>query len=381
MIVAGDFHLGLTSDSVLVDGVPSRIVDTKTRLMEAMQIAAEEPDKTLAIAGDLFHRYALEPMTVEAVLQAFHFANKLGIKVYLIPGNHDCDVRWSATVLAKEMRRTDLITISKPTYVLKIGIFLPHMPRSIEIPFLKKEKSYGTYITHILEGEKKKLLLIGHAHVNGAANAFGFDIRGSGTAMEFNPKQFPAAFSLAIFGHIHCHQIIHSGRGYDIVYTGPAIATNFGEVDVPNGCIRVDPKIGKWEFVRYASKVHEYKHIKINLTDRKGLPSFDEEKIKSTVGGKLLKITVFAKSAFHVDEAGIKKVFNKYATVMRMEYKIESSRTPTTVEGKKQEILLGSLDHMTLLKDFIRKTEGPSKEVKDRAVEVGREVVSECLGG
>jgi len=347
--------------------------------MEAMWLASQEPDKTLVIAGDLFHRYALEPVTVEAALSAFHHARKLGIIIYLIPGNHDCDVRWSATVLAKEMRRTDLITITKPTYVPKVGVFLPHMPRSLEIPFLKKEKSYGAYITRILEGEKKKLLLIGHAHVDKAVNSFGMSFKGSGTAMVFNPKQFPSAFSLAIFGHIHCHQVIHSGKGYDIVYTGPATATNFGETEVPNGCIRVDPRTGQWVFVNYKSPVHEYKHVKINLLDRKGLPSFDEEKIKSTVGGKLLKITVFAKSAFHVDEAGIKKVFNKYATVMRMEYKIQSVRTPTTVGGKKQEILPESLDHMSLLKEYIRKVEGPSKEIKDRAVEIGREVVSECL--
>jgi DNA repair exonuclease SbcCD nuclease subunit len=387
MIAAGDFHLGLISDSVLVDGIPSRLADTKIRLMEAMDLAAGEEDKTLVIVGDLFHRVLLDPMTVEAVLQAFHYAEQLSLRVIVIPGNHDCDVKWSATTLTKEIRRSNLITIHEPELVIRqkqeLGFFLPHMPRSREMSFLKKHGSYKKYLdTLVLMSRLKKHVLFGHAHVRGATNAYGVDISGygSGTAMEFVPKEFPSYFSVVILGHIHRHQVIHSGKGYDIIFTGPAVATNFGEADLETGCVRLNLKnhIHEWEFVPYKSKVHEYKHVKINLLERKGVPNLDEEKIKRTLSGKLLKITVFARSAFQVDEAGLKSVFNKYATVMRMEYKIESQRS-ASVRGEqgKETVPIDSLNHMNLFKTFVKKADA-SVEVKERALEVGREVIKEC---
>ena len=385
MIVAGDFHLGLTSDSVPVDGVPSRLVDTKIRLMEAIDLASEESDKTLIIVGDLFHRVALDPMTVEAVLQAFHYADEKLVRVFVIPGNHDCDVKWSATTLAKEIQQPNIITIHDPELVVKndkeIGFFLPHMPRSREMRFLSTRGSYKKFMEDTIRKFdpsvlRKKHVLFGHAHVKGATNALGLEVSGSGTAMDFVPKEFPTFFSVVILGHIHRHQVIPSGRGYDILYVGPAVTTNFGEVEVEKGCIRLNSKSHDWKFVSYKSKVHEYKHVKINLMERKGLPNLDEEKIKRTLSGKLLKVTVFARSAFQVDEAGLKKVFNKYATVMRMEYKIESERS-AVIKSSKGVMPIESLNHMNLLRSFVKKAEA-SVEVKDRAIEIGREVVKEC---
>jgi DNA repair exonuclease SbcCD nuclease subunit len=389
LVVAGDFHLGLTSDSVLVDGIPSRLSDTRVRLREAIELASNDEDRTLIIVGDLFNKVLLDPMTVEAAMDCFHYAEEKLTRIFLIPGNHDCDVKWRATTLAKEFRHASLTAVHEPELLVKnnkeIGFFLPHMPRSREMDFLSVRGSYKKFMEDAVKKFspsvlRKKHALFGHAHMKGATNAAGFDISGygSGTAMDFVPKEFPSFFSVVILGHVHRHQVISTNKGYDVLYTGPAITTNFSEAEIEKGCIKLNSKTHEWKFIPYKSKVHEYRHVKINLVDRKGLPNLDEEKIKRTLSGKLLKITVFARSAFQVDEAGLKKVFNKYATVMRMEYKIESSRSAVVKEGK-GVIPIESLNHTSLLRSFVKKSDAAS-EIKDRALEIGKEVINECCG-
>jgi DNA repair exonuclease SbcCD nuclease subunit len=380
MIIAGDFHLGLTSDSILVDGIPSRLVDAKTRLIEVVR-AAEGDDGILIIPGDLFHKVWLDPMTVDAALQAFYEAGKRKIDVYLLPGNHDCDVRWSATILAKGLRKENIIEVDSPRYIKGVGFFLPHMPRSKEIEFLKKEKSYKEFfLNSCFTGGRvggKIAPLFSHAHVKGATNSYGFDVGAGGMAMEFVPKEFPSFFSVAVFSHIHRHQVIPTGKDYNVVYTGPAITTRFDESTVEKGYIKLDAKTSDWKFVPYTSKVQEYRHVKINLLERKGVINLDEERIKKTLSGNLLKITIFARSAFQVDESGLRKIFNKYATVMRVEYKIERLADKEEGTKGKKTISLDSLNHMSLFKSFVRKSNS-SYEVKDRAIEIGREIIKEC---
>jgi DNA repair exonuclease SbcCD nuclease subunit len=382
MIVTADFHLGLTSDSVATGplGIASKIVDTQTRLLEAIQVASKEADKTLVIPGDLFNKYILDPLSVEVALRAFKFARKEDVEVYILPGNHDCDARWSSTVLAKEMGQKNIHVIDSPDFVSGVGIFLPHLPRSKEIAFLKKEGSYRKFFANLMKGVEGRHVLFSHAHVRGATNAQGFEVGESGTAMVFNPKEFPSRWiSIAVLGHIHRHQELKGSWGYPIVYTGPVITTNFGEADVPKGFVRVDSSSGKWSFHEFTSQVREYRHVKINLVGRQKMPELDDAKVKAVAEGKLLKVTIFAKSAFQVDEIGIKKVFNKYGEVLRMEYKIDRSEPSPKVDAPKGTSLYasGSVNHTSLLKQYVSKADAP-KEIKDLAVKIGKEVIEEC---
>ena len=51
MILSADLHLGLTSDSVLVEGLPSKVVWTQERLEYLIEMASEDPLFILYTSG------------------------------------------------------------------------------------------------------------------------------------------------------------------------------------------------------------------------------------------------------------------------------------------------------------------------------------------
>lgn len=375
MIVTADWHLGLTSDSIYKDGLPSKLTDTLKLAGEMIRVAAKEKDRTLVIAGDLFDSTNPKSYVVAELFKKFREAQKLHVKVYLLPGNHDCGIQWSSLILAEGANYPNVTVITAPTSLEGID-FLPHLPKVAEEPFLRDFESYGAFF----RGTKSKIL-IGHAHKEGSVTSSEAEIE-AGNAIVYDPREFPSTYSLVILGHIHQHQelpIIVGKKKYSIVYPGSPIMCNFGEVRSTKGYLRVGMLGGEfwtdWEFIPFKSKVHEYKQIKLDLLHKDTL-DLSPEKIKRIAKGKMLKIVVYARDSLQVEEAKIRKAFNEFGRVFRFEYAVQH-KDRERLEA--EEIIFTGLSHVDLLQEYLKGKTDLTIEEKRRAMRIGEGIIAKCF--
>lgn len=372
MIVTADLHLGLSSDSFTTDGLPSKFTDTLELLREMVQAASKEKDKLLVIAGDLFDTSHPKAYVIAGVFEAFGYAQKLEVQIVVLPGNHDCDVRWHALVVAEKANFPNVKVVTAPNTIGRIS-YLPHMPAAVEDSFLKIHGSYGEFFK-----KNKGDILIGHAHTGGAINSSEVEIE-AGNALEFNPKKFPP-FDLVLLGHVHKHQVIKAivrKKQYGIVYPGSPVMCNFGEVNDEKGYLAVNPYTADWKFVEFETEVHEYKQIKLDLLSKDEL-DLDPTKIKKAAEGKLLKIIVYARDSLQIEEAKIRKAFNEFGKVVRFEYVVVSPERGSSLQ--EEEVVFSGLDHVDLLAQYLMmRGDRLTREERLLAMKLGKEVIAECL--
>ncbi len=382
MIITADLHLGLVTDSIIDEsGLPSKFLDTLLLFSEMIAVATKHKDKSLIIAGDLFDSLSLKPYIIEGLFSCFKEANNVGVKIYIIPGNHDCDARWTALVIARSANYGNVIVHTMPKLAEEFadGIkvdFLPHMPTNVEQRFLEEFKTFGKFF----KGSKSNIL-ISHANKSGAVNASEVEME-AGNAIEFNPAEFPSTYDFVFLGHIHKHQeiaVTSRGNSYLIIYPGAPPMCDFGESTLVKGYIEVEKQSGsvQQKFVPFKSRIHEYKQIKLNLISKDSL-DLSAEKIKKAVLGKLLKITVYARDSLQIEEAKIRRAFNEFGKVVRFEYIIQG-RSQGDLESENEEAILGGLNHTALLKAYLKDRSELDRDSRALSLKIGTEVINSCL--
>ena len=370
MIITADVHLGLSSDSVQTEsGLPSKVEDTKARLIEVIDYAVEEEDDQVVIAGDLFDSVSPKPYIVEVLFDVLHYAKKKGIQITIIPGNHDCDIKWSSTVIPDKASFPNVSVIKVPTtctFEKRKVNFLPHLPKRAEEEFFKMYGSYGAYFK-----KNRGDVLIGHAYPTGAVNSSEREME-AGNAIEFNRKDFPK-YELVVLGHVHKLQVLMQSNSYDIVCPGSIPMCNFGEVSDDKCFMHLDLSTMQYEMISFTAG-QQYKQVKIDLVNKDAL-NLSAKKIKRIAKGKLLKIVVHARDALQVEETEIRKAFDRFGKVVRFEYVIEDRNGST----EEDDVVFSGLDHQALLVEYLKKRGDLSTEVRREAQEIGEEIIVECL--
>lgn len=365
MIICSDPHLGLESDSIDVNGVPSKVEDTKTRIVELIEYS-EKTKQSIIVLGDVFE--SVDPKSYIHSL-FLYLVNSSKQPIYIISGNHDCNIKWTSLLVGKNYESYNLKYYLTPTFIGVEGfnvLFIPHIPRKE----LDKAGGQKGYLEYIKEGTKQTPIdiVMSHALVNRLLNMSDTVAMESNNALLFDDKTWPKS-PLYILGHEHNHQIINRKK-YKIIIPGSIIMNDFSERNDIKGFVEIK-KDKEPKFIEFKSKVHDYKQIKIDLV-KKNTFIIDDKKVK-VIENKLLKVIVNTNDRSKVNELRIREEIKKYnGVVVRFEIVVEKKENELIkVETKK---IFNSISPEKLTKNFIDRQE-VNKEIKQLANKVCRDVI------
>jgi DNA repair exonuclease SbcCD nuclease subunit len=100
-------------------GVNTRLQSICDELVRCSQEVLRQGGDSLVIAGDLFHvRGQIKPSVINVVKGTLEFIGRLGIKTYILAGNHDAEHKDSSDLGSsiKALEGKNVITVSHSTY-------------------------------------------------------------------------------------------------------------------------------------------------------------------------------------------------------------------------------------------------------------------------
>jgi len=348
MLIIADLHLGKTSDSKKDNGIPMQVADTDLVLDEVLAVAVKTK-QTIVVAGDVFNT-GNPPSWVIAIWFAFLTRCKnAGIEVIQIPGNHDGGVDWINLAMIEKADLPNVTVISGIFDRVIDGVkvhFLPHLPLYEQDQIKESHGSVGAFFSERYPDAK---FIIGHGQIRGIkyTNDIFYE---AGDALDINFQLFPNC-ELMVLGHIHQHMIY----GEHVVYPGSLTVTNFGEVDDVKGYISVNADL-TWEFHEVCSAVTPWVHLLIDLVEKPEIDLSDGV-IQDIAEGAILKITVKTDDLMKVNEAMIRKAFNKWGYVSRFETVAVLTTGKVVDTGDAVE----RLSYADLLTNYLKSLDAPKK--------------------
>lgn len=248
-LVSADWHLSnslphakRSADTLVSD----RLRDVQSVLDWVFKAAADR-DIPLIVLGDIFDRRKPDAVTLKAAAKMFRGASQLGLKIYILPGNHDAHDSKGLHYVVETFSAVGLdnIRVMEAGVIEELGdgsLFpVPYMSRSAAIELIREYKKQ----------EIKGGVLLLHDTIVGS------HLSGSYYADEGIPKDELEGFAYVLAGHIHGFQKLTPVKG---VYIGSPYQLNFGEagyepsvgmISMSGGKvafhrIRVPPELCRW---------------------------------------------------------------------------------------------------------------------------------------
>ncbi len=377
MIIIADLHIGKTNDSFLSpDGTASQTLDVRKRL-KTILARAKLTKQQIVVAGDIFNRVNPTTQSIAELFLWLKDCKQSKVKVHLMAGNHDAGVNWSNMVMLEGADLPNVTVTVGPSFVsITEGqgiaactseiLLWPHITLAERE---KAEQGHGTVSKWVAAMYPQAEFIITHGQISmDYENEIFFE---AGDAMKIEPGEFPE-LKLMVLGHVHDYKYSgftnpSSKQIRRWVYPGSLTINNFGEVDDKKGWVEVGLSTSTYayDWYEFPEDVTPWVHIELDLTDKDEL-SLDEERISNLVSGAVVKITVLAKAHGVVDEAYIRKLFNKYGFVSRFETVVEG--VVKTIGPQKQ------LSHKELLENYLKKVDA-TKEQKVLAFGLGSRLI------
>lgn len=378
MIISADVHLGLSSDSVMLENMlPSKVQMTIDRLNYLVDVAAKEIDKSLILAGDI-HDSPNPPAYISSLLlKAFVRAIEKRVSIYVIPGNHDCNTYWSSTQVPRSAKFSNLIVFDDDiSYVPVAGfmlVFLPHLPMRIA----REQNTSGSWADYIsskvkAESIKLPLVLIAHGQPDVDFESGSESVMEAGNAMTFDVAKLFKIFHYIFLGHIHKHQSLYG----KLFIPGSLVMNSFSEVGEAKGYFVL--KKGKTPiFVKFPKSKWEYCLLDLDISKGDSLPTKAE--IKKMLHGNMVKVRLKIRNQLQVERKRITQLVESTGvTVCRFEVINAAKKRVSVSASIPKEDVHFSLDHDELLNTYIKSSK-EDKKTKDVALSFGKKVVEKCL--
>ena len=393
IVCVADVHEGINFDFRLdpETGISERALDLHGNFARAAQWAVDHHASLFCILGDLFDRTHVAPIFRELVRRdVIEPLGQAGIEVWILAGNHDQPRRTAKATSLDDYRGYAHVRVFREPKMevrtidgRRIGfILLPyvHPERVVEqarealgqdIPreaaFEAARRIWKGWIEHRAEdlADADLRVLFGHFEVQGARYA-------STTPPEVVPHDFvvtrdmiPDSVDLAVFGHIHLHQVL-SER---IVYAGAPERIDWGERLDLKGFVVIRPE-GTWAFEELPARPM------IRIEVHAGLGDDVTERIIAAlppdVGGALVRIEVTLPDELRgtVED---KRLGEALGSAFHYELKFHSADRARIVADE------FTLDPPRLLTDYIEKALGdhPRKvAIQEEAQRVLREALA-----
>jgi len=333
------------------------------RLREVIAEAARLR-QSVVIGGDVFDM-ARPPLWVAGLLfDAFGQAQAQEVPVWVIPGNHDCDVVWGPELLGHSgwvyvhyINRPDRYTIDG----MEVG-FIPHLPRAVLDAVSRDGLYQNAYMAAVGDSVD---VLISHAHAQGVKNSSDVEVE-CGDAIAYDPQLFPKC-SYALFGHIHRAQTVGN-----VSYPGSVVVCDYSEAGDPKGYIELTSVESGPRFIEFLHEGVGYRHVRVDLMTKDQV-EFPDDKVKSLVNDKLVKVTVYTDDPLKVNEWAIRAVFNKYGYVTRFETVVQ--REESDAEYDEDE----PVSYDRLFETWLSNKDGVPEDIRSEALRIGTKLIAKVL--
>ncbi len=354
----GDVHFGVENYGRFdpQTGLPSRLVDFRQALLQAIQIALDAGVELAVFAGDAYKTRDPNQTHQREFAQCLSRLTGAGVPVVLLAGNHDIPNtkgRANAIEIFGAFSGDMLRVFDKPDHAVvetKNGsqVQIAAMPYLIKSLVLSREehKDKGVQETTQLIVDRYvsginslaaacdpalPTILMGHFSVTNAklsANQVGYLTNEPEVPLSALTQ---APFDYVALGHIHRYQDLNKGKQPPVVYSGSVERIDFGERAEEKGFALVDLAKGDTEVTHVTVKTRPFVEIEADATEAGDAPT---EKVL----------------------AAIKKqsVVN---AIVKLSYKIKSEQLPALREPEIRAALNDAFLVVSLHKEIARDTD------------------------
>ncbi|MFQ6106934.1 MAG: exonuclease SbcCD subunit D [Thermoplasmata archaeon] len=394
IVVTGDVHEGMNF-GYNVDpetGMSERAMDLHRNFARAAKYAIDNRAGLFAILGDLFDRTHVSPAFRELVrVDVIEPLGDARIPVWILAGNHDQPRSMARGTSIDDFRGYPNVTVfRKPEVrVLELGavrvgfLILPYLhPEQIvewvkeklkeEIPrdqsFELSRRLWREWLARrAAEMDADYNVLLGHYYVEGAKISSTTYIEILPDEFSFTQDMIPKSIDLALFSHIHLHQVMENRP--QIVYTGAPERIDWGERLDKKGFVSVNPEKREWNFIELP--VREMVDVEIDISGSENPTRDILNRLPEDVEGKMLRMTILVGEGARerIDE-------NRIADFLRPAFNYQMRWIEEGVE--KVSLSEFTLDPFRLLKDFVDLNYSDHKK-HDALLREGDQILREVL--
>ena len=369
IVCVGDVHEGLNFDFRIdpETGLSERALDLHGNFAKAARWAIENHASLFCVLGDLFDRTHVAPIFRELVRKdVIEPLAKAGIEVWILAGNHDQPRRAARSTSLDDYRGYPHVTVFREPKAevrtidgRKVGfILIPYLhPEEVveqirerlgkEVP---REEAYEAarrvwkgWIKNRADELKDvdRRILFGHFEFQG--------VRYAGTTppeivphdFTFTRDMLPDSIDLAVFGHIHMHQVLFD----KVVYAGAPERIDWGERLDPKGFVALRPD-ATWSFQELPARPMEKVEVTLSLGDDPTKRVLDA--LPSDVAGKLVRIEVHLPDELRarLDE---RRLAERLQGAFHVDLRLVSTERPRIVAEE------FTMDPLRLLSDYVDK--------------------------
>ncbi len=274
IVVVGDIHeginFGFNMDAEF--GISKRALDIHENFAKTARYAIDSKAKLFVVLGDMFDRTHVSPTFRELIrCDVIEPLEREDIAVWILAGNHDQphgekkgtsidDFRGYKNVEVFRKPKVEEMEIEGKTFGFIIAPYLhpEQIARLVaekegtevsqEQMFLLGQKLLKQWIANrCSELETDYKILFGHYYLEGAKLRETQSPEILPGEFSFTRDMIPDALNLAVFGHVHLHQVM--GSAPELVYTGAIERIDWGEREDEKGFVVISPQNERlWEF-------------------------------------------------------------------------------------------------------------------------------------
>ncbi len=398
IVVVADVHAGLNFNFRINPdtGIGDRALDFHKNLVKATQFAINNQSKLFVILGDLFERTHVAPTNREWIRRdIIEPLGEANIETWLIAGNHDqpkSSARATSlqdfrgyphvnvyTKPAEEHIEIDGKTIGvlivpyiHPEQILKSMKNTPSQPTSLEQQYRIGQVLLQKQLIKKANAIKTDFkMLFAHFYIEGAK------LRATRYPMvlphefQFNREMIPNNLDLAIFGHVHLHQVVGKRGSTEIIYPGSIERIDWGEKDDKKGFLAISPFTQKkWQFIELPTR--DMIHIPIHLpTGIEDPTSIILSKIPQDPIDKMIRLDI------QVGD-GVRQRIQEIRIEEKLRKAFHYETRITNLHSDKIAPISHTMDPFKLFVEFVE-LNYPKHLKKDQILQIGKQIIEEAL--
>jgi exonuclease SbcD len=274
IVVVGDIHEGINFGFNIdaETGISRRALDMHNNFAKTAKYALENEARLFVVLGDMFDRTHVSPTFRELIRKdVIEPLEKEGIEVWILAGNHDQPHGEKKGTSIDDFRGYGNVKVFRKPGVEEVEmegksfgfVIVPYLHPE-QIARLVKERE-GTEVGReqmFLMGQRllkqwivnrsdelatDYKILLGHYYLEGAKLRETSCPEVLPGEFSFTRDMIPDELDLAVFGHVHLHQVI--GSSPEIVYTGAIERIDWGEREDRKGFVVISHgSEDLWEF-------------------------------------------------------------------------------------------------------------------------------------
>jgi exonuclease SbcD len=316
IVLVGDVHeginFGFNMDAEL--GISKRALDIHDNFARTARFAIENKAELFVVLGDMFDRTHVSPTVRELIRRdVIEPLENAGISVWILAGNHDQPQGEKKGTSIDDFRGYKNVKVFRKPSVEEVElkgktfgfIIVPYLHPQ-QIANLVREKE-GTEITReqmfILGQQLLKQwiynrsqeldcdhkVLLGHYYLEGARLRETQSPEILPGEFSFTRDMIPQTLDLAVFGHVHLHQVMDTSP--EFIYTGAVERIDWGEREDKKGFVVISPSIEKlWKFEGLPTR--DMVKIEIEISNQDDPTQKILDGIPEDVTGKMIRLEI-----------------------------------------------------------------------------------------